>query len=54
MKKKKKYVAPQLELIIVALDHGIAVGSAIIRTTRDDQQILEEIETEHQVIDIDW
>lgn len=37
MKKKSKYIAPQMTTVFIAMEEGIAAGSANINTGSDSQ-----------------
>lgn len=54
MANKKVYISPTIDVAYIELDQGIAVGSAIVRPGRDDDQVMEEYEIESQTINIDW
>lgn len=54
--KKKVYVAPEVNVIYVELEEGIASGSAVIKPTGDDGFVNQEweIETVEEDRRINW
>jgi len=40
-KVKKKYISPSIQMVVIEQEEGIAVGSAIVRTYDNEENIYE-------------
>ncbi|HAT3994293.1 TPA: hypothetical protein I9Y78_003370 [Elizabethkingia anophelis] len=52
--KKKEYIPPKIECVLVNMEEGIASGSAVVKPTNKDSEISEGWETDDQTGGIIW